>query len=144
MEKMNKIELNERQKAVYAHLQMLNGETIKLKDLCEELKYEFSDFEIDNPNFNNSSARRLLTHDIRAISNCDLVDKFVISNKNGVALATEETYAAELGREKIKILRMLKLYWKKVAKVKSNHQFMFDFENEDAKEIEALVKKGDN
>jgi hypothetical protein len=143
MEKMNKIELNERQKAVYAYLEMLNGERIKLKDLCEEMKYEFSDFEIDNPNFNNSSARRLLTYDIRAISNCDLIDKFVISNKNGVALATEKTYAEELEKEKIKILRMLKLYWKKVSKIKRNHQFVFDFENEDAKEIEALVRKGE-
>ena len=139
-----KNELNERQKTVYAYLEVLNGERIKLKDLCEELKYEFSDFAIDKQNFHNSSARRLLTHDIRAISDCDLVDKFVISNQNGVALATKETYTEELKREKIKILRMLKLYWKKVAKVKSNHQFMFDFENEDAKEIEALVKKGDN
>lgn len=143
MEKMNKIDLNKRQKTVYAYLEVLNGESIKLKDLCEELKYEFSDFEIDNPNFNNSSARRLLTHDIRAISNCDLIDKFVISNKNGVALATEETYAKELEKEKIKILRMLKLYWKKVAKIKRNHQFVFDFESEDAKEIEALVRKGE-
>ena len=137
-------ELNKRQKAVYAYLEMLNGEHIKLKDLCEELKYEFSDFEIDNPNFNNSSARRLLTYDIRAISNCDSINKFVMSNKNGVALATEETYAEELEKEKTKILRMLKLYWKKVAKIKRNHQFAFDFENEDAKEIEALVKKGEN
>jgi hypothetical protein len=143
MEKMNKIELNKRQKAVYAYLEMLNGESIKLKDLCEELKYEFSDFAIDRQNFHNSSARRLLTHDIRAISNCDSVSKFVISNKNGVALATEETYTAELEREKIKILRMLKLYWKKVSKIKRNHQFVFDFENEDAKEIEALVRKGE-
>jgi hypothetical protein len=141
MEKMNKTELNERQKAVYAHLQMLNGETIKLKDLCEELSYQFSEFVTKSKvNFNNTNARRVLTADIRKISNSDMVDKFVVSNGNGVALATETTYIEELSREKKKILKMLSLYWKKVEKLKRNHQFVINFDNQEAREeIESLL-----
>lgn len=141
MEKMNKIELNERQKAVYAYLQMLNGESIKLKDLCEELSYQFSEFVTKSKvNFNNTNARRVLTADIREISNSDMVDKFIVSNGKGVALATEKTYAEELEKEKTKILRMLKLYWKKVEKLKRNHQFVINFDNHEAREeIESLI-----
>jgi len=72
-----KKELNSRQWALYEHLKylyMLNdSEWHNLKDLCNELK-NFKEYHYkETANFNNTSARRILTNDLSVLANSDKV-----------------------------------------------------------------------
>ena len=110
-----KKELNSRQWALYEHLKylyMLNdGEWHNLKDLCNALK-SFKEYHYkETANFNNTSARRIITDDLNILANSEEIER-------------------ELSKQKISILKQINRLNKQYKKSILNGQYRLVFGKE--------------
>ena len=129
-----KKELNSRQWALYEHLKylyMLNdSEWRNLKDLCNALK-SFKEYHYkETANFNNTSARRILTHDLNRLANSDIIQKVVLCTSKGIKIANSEEIEIELSKQKISILKQIKRLNKQYKKSVLNGQYRLVFGKE--------------
>jgi hypothetical protein len=76
--------------------------------------------------YHNSHARRLLTSDIEAINSSDDFEKIIISNTNGIKLATEEELSSFLVSEYGEIFKKLYRVRKMAKKASRNLQLDLD------------------
>ena len=92
-------ELNSRQWALYNHLKE-KGEEWTLQAFCAAAIPEYNyDGEEDFKDFHNSTARHLMTDDIRAINHSDVIQKIIISSPKGIKLASKDDFAGYLKRQ---------------------------------------------
>ena len=110
-----KKELNSRQWALYEHLKylyMLNdSEWHNLKDLCNALK-SFKEYHYkETANFNNTSARRIITDDLNILANSEEIER-------------------ELSKQKISILKQINRLNKQYKKSVLNGQYRLVFGKE--------------
>lgn len=84
----------ERQKALYDYLINKGNEYTTQYNISQELRFEFKiyDYMSDDADFHNSNGRIRLSDDIREINSNPDFEKIIISNGNGVKIATEEDY----------------------------------------------------
>ena len=116
-------ELNSRQWALYNLLKNNPDTYFKQSEIAERLKEYYS---IDlSVNFHDSNARLLITRDIRAINESPLIQKIIISNKNGVKLASCEEFEQYIKAEYAMIFRKLKRTRQKVRKAGLDGQIRF-------------------
>lgn len=89
-------------------------------------------------NYHNSSARRLLTKDIKAINSSDTYFKIIISGSDGIKIATEKEAYSFLKSESKEIFKKLKSVRKMMKKASRDQQI--DLEGRIA---EAFLKDAD-
>ncbi len=110
-----KSELNPRQWAVYNLLKNKSDRYITQLDIVYALRQWFSlDFTADT--FHDSSARHMLTADIRAINQSEVIQKIIISNSKGVKIASQEEFAKYINAEFASIFRKLERTRQKAKK----------------------------
>ena len=120
--------LNARQFALYHFLKERGNQWTKQEDVAYAL---FDWYPIyGGENFHNCTARTIMTNDIRAINNSDLVDEVIISGNLGVKLATEEEFDNCIRREYRAVFNKLKRIRKKERKGKLNGQARLVFKTE--------------
>ena len=101
-----KSELNARQWAVYNLLKNNPDRYLTQLSIVYALK-EYFDVSFYNDQFHDSAARHLLTKDIRAINQSEAIQKIIISNRNGVKIASRKEFEQYINAEFASIFRKL-------------------------------------
>ena len=101
-----KSELNARQWAVYNLLKNNPDRYFTQIEIAYGLK-EFYDTSFYNDQFHDSATRHMLTADIRAINQSEVIQKIIISNSKGVKIANQEEFAKYINAEFAAIFRKL-------------------------------------
>lgn len=83
-------------------------------------------------------SRRQVRKCITEIRECDDIDKIIIGNDKGYKLMSSEEEVKYLSTQKAKILKMLKRYWKDVARYNKNNQFAINVPEEELKVLRTL------
>ena len=110
-----KSELNPRQWAVYNLLKNNPNRYMTQIQIVYVLK-EYYDTSFYNDQFHDSKARHMLTADIRAINQSEVIQKIIISNSKGVKIASEEEFAKYINAEFASIFRKLERTRQKAKK----------------------------
>ena len=97
--------LNARQWALYNLLKNNPDRYMSQLEIAYRLR-EYYDTTFNN-NFHDSAARHTLTSDIRAINDSDIIQKVIISNRNGVKIASSAEFAQYINAEFAAIFRKL-------------------------------------
>ena len=101
-----KSELNPRQWALYNLLKNNPDRYMTQLDIVLKLREYFTlDFTADT--FHDSKARHLLTKDIRAINQSEVIQKIIISNSQGVKIASSAEFEKYINAEFAAIFRKL-------------------------------------
>ena len=101
-----KSELNARQWAVYNLLKNNPDRYMTQLDIVVALKDWFTlDFTADT--FHDSNARHMLTNDIRTINKSEVIQKVIISNNQGVKIASSAEFEKYINAEFASIFRKL-------------------------------------
>ena len=110
-----KSELNPRQWAVYNLLKNNPDRYYTQLDIVLKLREWFVlDFTADT--FHDSRARHMLTKDIRAINNSEVIQKIIISNSKGVKIASSAEFEKYINAEFASIFRKLERTRQKAKK----------------------------
>jgi hypothetical protein len=88
---MKQVALNSRQWRLYGYLKDHHQEYVTQEKIYFDLNIYPEMFNEANP-FHDSAARLQITNDIRAINKSDVIQKIIISNSNGVKIATPEEF----------------------------------------------------
>ena len=110
-----KSELNARQWAVYTLLKNNPDRYMTQRDIVYGLR-EYYDTSFTDSQFHDSPARHTLTNDIRAINNSDVIQKIIISNRNGVKIASSAEFEKYINAEFAAIFRKLERTRQKAKK----------------------------
>ncbi|HOM77665.1 MAG TPA: hypothetical protein PLT50_00465 [bacterium] len=81
-------------------------------------------------NFHTSRVRRLMTSDIQAINESDVIQKVIVSTSQGIKIATSEEFDKFIRAEFGQIFRKLKRARKLVKKAGLHNQKRIVFNNE--------------
>ena len=108
-------ELNARQWAVYNLLKNNPDKYLTQLQIVYTLK-EFYDTSFYNDQFHDSAARHLLTKDIRAINKSEVIQKIIISNSQGVKIASSAEFEKYINAEFAAIFRKLERTRQKAKK----------------------------
>lgn len=101
-----KSELNARQWALYNLLKNNPDRYLTQISIAYGLR-EFYDTSFYNDQFHDSATRHLITKDIRAINNSDVIQKVIISNSKGVKIASSAEFEQYINAEFASIFRKL-------------------------------------
>ena len=101
-----KSELNARQWAVYNLLKNNPDRYMTQLDIVYALG-EYYDTSFTDSQFHDSNARHMLTMDIRAINNSDVIQKIIISTPKGVKIANSAEFEKYINAEFAAIFRKL-------------------------------------
>lgn len=129
-----KKELNPRQWNLYCALKELGDQWITQKQLAELIGYYSFD---RNENFHDTQARKLMTKDIRAINESNVIQKIIITGSKGVKLATREEFAKYVNCEFKSVLAKLQRVRNKYKKAGLDGQMRIVF-NAERDTIEAF------
>ena len=99
-------ELNDRQWAVYNLLKNNPDRYLTQLSIVYALKDHY-DMSFYNDQFHDSTARHMLTKDIRAINQSDVIQKVIISCGKGVKIANKEEFEKYINAEFAAIFRKL-------------------------------------
>ena len=124
-----KSELNARQWAVYNLLKNNPDRYMTQKEIVYALSNYYATTFTDEL-FHDSHARITLTFDIRKINDSDVVQKIIISNHNGIKLASKEEYEEYIDAEFASIFRKLARTRKKARKAGLDKQMRIVFGTE--------------
>lgn len=124
-----KSELTPRQWALYNLLKNNPGKRFTQAEIAYSLK-EYYTLPVVNLNFHDSAARLAITDDIRAINNSDVIQKIIISDRNGVRLANKEEFEKYIKGQFSAIFRKLERTRKKAKKGGLNGQMRMTFGRE--------------
>lgn len=117
-----KSELNARQWAVYNLLKNNPDIYLTQMDICLRLHDYFPIAGICAMEFHDSTARHMLTADIRAINKSDVIQKIIISNRRGIKIASREEFEQYINAEFAAIFRKLARTRQKAKKAGLNGQ----------------------
>lgn len=101
-----KSELNARQWAVYNLLKNNPDRYMTQREMVYTLR-EYYDTTFADETFHDSAARMLLTMDIRTINKSEVIQKIIISNRNGVKIASSAEFEKYINAEFAAIFRKL-------------------------------------
>ena len=101
-----KSELNPRQWAVYNLLKNNPDRYFTQADICRKL-LEHYPLGYTADTFHDSTARHMLTKDIRTINKSEVIQKVIISNSKGVKIASSEEFEQYINAEFAAIFRKL-------------------------------------
>ena len=105
---------------------------IKLSDIAKSIP-EYGSFKDD---YHNSTARINMTDDIRAINDSMEFDGIILSDRNGIKLASKSDCEQKLRAELISVLKALKRVKQKYAKYNLDGQgFITDDMKQDFREV---------
>lgn len=116
-----KSELNPRQWAVYNLLKNNPDRYFTQLEIAYALK-EYYDTSFYNDQFHDSATRHLITCDIRKINKSEVIQKIIISNRNGVKLASSAEFEQYINAEFASIFRKLARTRQKAKKAGLNGQ----------------------
>lgn len=125
----------ERQVALYDYLLSRGDKWTSMERVTDSISLYPAFF---TSNYHNSTARRMLTKDIRDINSSDTFFKIIISGSDGIKLATENELSKFLSAETAEVLEKLKIIRKIMKKVSRDQQI--DLEGRIA---EAFLKESD-
>ena len=108
-------ELNARQWALYNLLKNTPDKCWTQIEIAYALR-EFYDTSFYNDQFHDSAARHLLTKDIRAINKSEVIQKIIISNSQGVKIASSAEFEKYINAEFAAIFRKLERTRQKAKK----------------------------
>lgn len=120
--------LNSRQWALYAYLKDRGDQWTKQEDIAYALNEWYRFLESDN--FHDSNARLLMTKDIRAINDNEVIQKIIISGSKGIKLANEEEFSLYIKRQYGSVLRRLQRIRHKEKKGAMDGQTRIVFKSE--------------
>lgn len=97
------------------------GYYISKQTICKNLPqhYQIKD--------NETRTCRTLENDVRKINNSGLIQKIIVSNKNGYKIGNEQECEKYIQKRFLRDLKSLKLNWKLVDKVEMDGQCKFTF-----------------
>lgn len=125
--------LNTRQWLLYGYLKenYTDDKFISKKEIASACGYAFND----------SSQRNCvdMEADVRAINDCDVIQKIIVSDSTGYKIGNEQQVFDYLEKRFKRDLKSLKLNWKLTRKVKMNNQMRIVFGNE-RDTIETFIK----
>ena len=121
-----KSELNARQWAVYNLLKNNPDRYMTQKEIVYALSNYYATTFTDEL-FHDSHARITLTFDIRKINDSDVVQKIIISDNNGVKIASEKEFEQYIDAEFASIFRKLARTRKKARKAGLDKQMRIVF-----------------
>lgn len=124
-----KSELNPRQWAVYNLLKNNPDKYMTQLDIVYALPNYF-DTAFDNAQFHDSTARHMLTKDIRTINESAVIQKIIISNSKGVKIASSAEFAKYINAEFAAIFRKLARTRQKARKAGLDGQMQLVFGSE--------------
>lgn len=122
-------ELNARQWAVYNLLKNNPDRHLTQIEIVYKLR-DYYDTSFYNEQFHDSNARHLLTKDIRAINESDIIQKVVISNNKGVKIASSAEFEKYINAEFASIFRKLARTRQKAKKAGLDGQMRIVLGNE--------------
>lgn len=126
--------MNDRQKALINFLKQQDG-YVKQDIIARKVPY-YRNHGNFFKSFHNTTARVRMTNDIRKINNSDEFDGIIISDPNGVKIATKEECQRKLMSEYICNLKALKRTMRKLFKLGLDGQaFITDELTEDFKDV---------
>lgn len=124
--------LNSRQWALYNLLKNNPDETFFEVEIAQNLPQYYNDYNPCNAAalFHDSPARQLMTKDIRAINQCDTIQKIIISTPDGVKLASRQEAEQYIKAQYAAIFRKLKRVRKLEHKANLDGQYKITFGSE--------------
>lgn len=132
------IELNERQQDLYFHLRLHPHTWFKQIEIAKAFPNHYP-FE-DDKHFHDSHARQTMTKDIRIINNCDSVQKIIITNGNGMKLATEAEFERYIKGQFASIFRKLERTRNKAKKAALDGQMKLCIDRQEREAVLAFVE----
>ena len=96
--------------------------------------------ETGDCNFHDCTARILLTNDIRAINNCPIIQKVIISSARGNKIANEEEHKKYVVSELVAVLEKLKRVKQKIRKGDLDGQYRIAL-GQERDIVEAFLKE---
>lgn len=117
-------ELNCRQRALY--MLLLNNPETKFKQI--DIAYTLDEYyptDFEQSKFHDSTARVLMTRDIRTINESSEIQQIIIANKDGVKLASKAEFEKYISGEFAAIFRRLKRTRNKARKAGLDGQMQF-------------------
>ena len=131
-------ELHARQFRLYEYLKERGDQYTTQQQIADDLKWFY--YYDKNENFHDSSGRHLLTLDIRALNESNVIQKIIISNSKGVKIATADEFAKQIKSEYASVFRRLKRIRQKEAKGNRDGQMRLVFKHE-REVIEAFLNE---
>ena len=121
-------DLNSRQFALY---NLLKNNPDRRFQLCE-IPAELPDFYpmTGATYFHNTGTRRMITKDIQAINDSDVIQKVIVKNSFGIKLASREEFEQYINAEIAELSRRWKRTWKKARKAGLDGQMKMTFGRE--------------
>lgn len=119
--------LNARQWRLYEYLKGQEALT-HLRKILDDLRGDYGTY--DEHSINNSSARRNLTRDLTELKKNEVIQVVIISTVNGIKLATKEEAETFFRRERIKLLKQLKVLRIQERKALKHNQMRIVFNQE--------------
>lgn len=135
-------ELTPRQWTLY-NLLKTKKDWVKQAKLQSDLPNEYPlIYEDKDMPFHDTSARLLITNDIRAIKKSDVIQKIIISNAKGIKIATADEFDEYFEKKSASLKRQFKLLYKQLKKAQMNEQTRITFGSE-RNYIEAFINETD-
>lgn len=131
--------LTTRQWELYKYLKQHSHEYKLRKEILEDLKDLYPERR-ENQEFNNTTARRELSRDLTALKKSEVIQTVIISSPaRGIKLATESEFVNYLEKNRISLLKALKVNYTQMVKAKLNGQkrIVLNYEKDI---IESLLK----
>lgn len=126
-------ELNARQWALYSLLRNNPDKRFKQYEIYKRLYHYYGDSteDVSSPeSFHDCAARLLITSDIRKINDSSIIQKIIISNAEGVKLASKEEFEKYINGQFAAIFRKLERTRKKARKGGLDGQMRFTYGGE--------------
>ena len=141
-----KSELTTRQWALYNYLKERGDEWTYQATCASEIPEYNYDGNEDFSLFHDSAARLQMTADIRAINDSDVIQKIIISSKNGIKLANKEEFETYIEKEISAALRRLIRARRKAKKGSLDNQFRIPLGKYERDYIQAYINsdRGNN
>lgn len=142
-----KSELTTRQWALYHYLRDMNDTWTTQYNAVKALNMLDGFYEKpDINNFHDSAARQQMTADIRAINDSAVIQKIIISSKNGIKLANKEEFETYIEKEISAALRRLIRARRKARKGSLDNQFRIPLGKYERDYIQAYINsdRGNN
>lgn len=132
-------ELTTRQWKLYKYLKE-RGDEWTYQAICASAIDEYNyDGKEDFSLFHDSAARHQMTADIRAINDSTVVQKIIISSKNGIKLANKEEFEMHIKKEISSAVRRLMRAKRKAKKGSLDNQFKIIFGEYERDYIQAFI-----
>lgn len=130
--------MNERQTDLLNLLKANSDRWFKQEEIARILSNHYGEID-SSKNFHDTRARAVMTVDIRHINDTDEVPNIIITNGNGVKLATREEFEQYITNQYASVFRKLVRTNKKARKANLDGQLKFDFFNAELNQIDAFV-----